>query len=198
MATDSRSAGSCIPPLLGSARAPAQGREWDPATSPVPLAFDGARTNPQVLAAFHPRRPPTTQAMQSAPVLGPRDVGNRVHSAIAPHLSHRRVSRGGELSRGRPVNSIATLSSIDALTGLSRCGGEYWAPSLERGTCAVVRRAICWVQGHDWRYDRHLWGSGLQPSDRFVCQRCGNEAYEASDDQGVQAPRTAHETAIAA
>ena len=42
----------------------------------------------------------------------------------------------------------------------------------------MIRVLLCWFRGHNWRYDRHIWGSGLEAADRFVCGRCGTDHVE--------------------
>ena len=39
-------------------------------------------------------------------------------------------------------------------------------------------RLICWFKGHVWRYDGHVWGSGLAAHDLFVCETCGRHRAE--------------------
>jgi hypothetical protein len=41
-----------------------------------------------------------------------------------------------------------------------------------------MRRLICWLKGHNWRYDGHVWGSGLAAHDLFVCGNCGSHHAE--------------------
>ena len=36
-----------------------------------------------------------------------------------------------------------------------------------------MRGLICWFRGHDWRYDGHMWASGMAPHDCYVCRTCG-------------------------
>jgi hypothetical protein len=42
----------------------------------------------------------------------------------------------------------------------------------------MFRTFICWYRGHRWKYDRHVWGSGLDPHDRYLCERCGRDHLE--------------------
>jgi hypothetical protein len=48
----------------------------------------------------------------------------------------------------------------------------------------LARALICWFRGHSWRYDGHMWASGMTPHDCYVCATCGRYAAEPleSDD----------------
>lgn len=51
-----------------------------------------------------------------------------------------------------------------------------------------MRRLICWLKGHTWRYDGHVWGSGLAAHDLFVCATCGcHDAEPALGGAGAAA-----------
>ena len=42
----------------------------------------------------------------------------------------------------------------------------------------MARALICWFRGHTWRYDGHMWASGMPPHDCYVCQTCGRYAAQ--------------------
>ncbi len=41
-----------------------------------------------------------------------------------------------------------------------------------------MRALICWFRGHVWRYDGHIWASGMTAHDRYVCETCGRHHDE--------------------
>jgi hypothetical protein len=47
---------------------------------------------------------------------------------------------------------------------------------------------ICWFRGHRWRYDRHVWGSGLDAHDRYVCETCRCDHLEPVEWSSEPAP----------
>jgi hypothetical protein len=60
-----------------------------------------------------------------------------------------------------------------------------------------LRLLICWFRGHRWRYDRHVWGSGLDAHDRYVCETCRCDHLEpvAWESDPVSAAAAAAEAA---
>ena len=42
----------------------------------------------------------------------------------------------------------------------------------------MIRTLICWFRGHRWKYDRHVWGTGLDAHDRYVCETCRRDHLE--------------------
>ena len=42
----------------------------------------------------------------------------------------------------------------------------------------MIRLLICWFRGHRWKYDRHVWGSGLDAHDHYVCETCRRDHLE--------------------
>ena len=43
---------------------------------------------------------------------------------------------------------------------------------------AMIRTPICWSRGHRWKYDRRVWGSGLDAHDRYLCETCRRDRLE--------------------
>jgi hypothetical protein len=42
----------------------------------------------------------------------------------------------------------------------------------------MIQTLICWFRGHRWKYDRHVWGTGLDAHDRYVCETCRRDHLE--------------------
>lgn len=52
------------------------------------------------------------------------------------------------------------------------------APIVRPGVRQLAGALICWFRGHSWRYDGHMWASGMTPHDCYVCATCGRYAAE--------------------